>query len=66
MMPSPYLAREALIMEMAQHLRGFQRPEDVKRMLLVAGYTSQQIEAHGVEAAKRELLRRALQTARAA
>lgn len=63
---SPYLARENLIMEMAQALRDFRRPEDVRRMLLVAGYSREQIEAHAVEAAKRELIRRNLMIARAA
>lgn len=65
-MPSPYLAREALIMEMANYLRDFRRPEDVRRILIVAGYSREQIEAHGVEAAKRELIRRNLQLVRAA
>lgn len=65
-MTSPYVAREALITEMAKALREFKRPEDVRRLLLLGGYTSEQIEAHGVEAAKRELLRRAMQQARAA
>lgn len=65
-MTSPYVAREALITEMAKVLREFKRPEDVRRLLLLEGYTREQIETHGVEAAKRELLRRAMQQARAA
>jgi sugar phosphate isomerase/epimerase len=63
---SPYIAREAMLCEMAKIIRDFETLPEFVQKLRAAGYTDIEIIEHGGDVWLREKARQAIIKARAA